>query len=261
MRTDPALRQRLDALERSDEEIAPGVSGRLARASASARGSPARGRRTRSRWRVPLALVRRRGRRRPRRSRAWIAPPPGRRRARDRRRSHQGAAAVARHLSAHRTAAKHSPTAASRAAGDLLRVGYTGAGRAYGVILSIDGRGVVTRHLPPIGDRAAPLEARRRGAPRPGVRAGRCAGVGAVLFRDGRHAVRGRADVDAARKAAAGDAPRAAGRAAPSPRGSRNPRFRSRKRSDRDAFRCCPALALLGGLPARRPPRRCSGSR
>jgi hypothetical protein len=33
--------------------------------------------------------------------------------------------------------------------GDLLRIAYTGAGRTYGVILSIDGRGGVTRHLPP----------------------------------------------------------------------------------------------------------------
>lgn len=42
-------------------------------------------------------------------------------------------------------------------AGDLLRLGYVSAGRAYGVILSIDGRGVVTRHLPPDGPRAASL--------------------------------------------------------------------------------------------------------
>lgn len=42
-------------------------------------------------------------------------------------------------------------------AGDLLRLGYVSAGRAYGVIVSIDGRGVVTRHLPPDGPRAASL--------------------------------------------------------------------------------------------------------
>jgi hypothetical protein len=42
-------------------------------------------------------------------------------------------------------------------AGDLLRVGYAGAGQGYGVILSIDGRGAVTLHLPPAGERAAPL--------------------------------------------------------------------------------------------------------
>jgi hypothetical protein len=42
--------------------------------------------------------------------------------------------------------------------GDLLRVAYRGAGRSYGVIVSIDGRGTLTRHLPPNGDRAAALK-------------------------------------------------------------------------------------------------------
>lgn len=42
-------------------------------------------------------------------------------------------------------------------AGDLVRVGYRAAGRAYGVILSIDGRGAVTLHLPAGGGRAAAL--------------------------------------------------------------------------------------------------------
>jgi len=46
-------------------------------------------------------------------------------------------------------------------AGDLLRVGYTSAGRAYGVILSIDGRGAVTMHLPPVGSESAPLDQSR----------------------------------------------------------------------------------------------------
>ena len=41
--------------------------------------------------------------------------------------------------------------------GDVIRVGYRAAGRAYGVILSIDGRGHVTMHLPTGGDRAVPL--------------------------------------------------------------------------------------------------------
>lgn len=43
-------------------------------------------------------------------------------------------------------------------AGDLLRVGYASGGRPFGVILSIDGRGTVTMHLPPKGDRAVALE-------------------------------------------------------------------------------------------------------
>jgi hypothetical protein len=41
--------------------------------------------------------------------------------------------------------------------GDLLRVGYAGAGRPFGIIFSIDGRGMVTRHFPDRGDRAAAL--------------------------------------------------------------------------------------------------------
>jgi hypothetical protein len=45
-------------------------------------------------------------------------------------------------------------------AGDVVRVGYRAAGRTHGVILSVDGRGVVTVHLPDRGGEAAPL---RRG--------------------------------------------------------------------------------------------------
>ena len=41
--------------------------------------------------------------------------------------------------------------------GDVIRVGYHAAGRAYGVILSIDGRRHVTVHLPTSGDRAVAL--------------------------------------------------------------------------------------------------------
>jgi hypothetical protein len=44
-------------------------------------------------------------------------------------------------------------------AGDVLRIGYRSAGRSYGVILSIDGGGGVTLHLPAAGRRAVPLQA------------------------------------------------------------------------------------------------------
>jgi len=47
---------------------------------------------------------------------------------------------------------------------DLVQVAYQAAGRRYGVVVSIDGRGVVTRHLPPAGEHAAFLKA---GAPVP----------------------------------------------------------------------------------------------
>ncbi len=42
--------------------------------------------------------------------------------------------------------------------GDLVRLGYRAAGRRYGVILSVDGRGAVTLHLPPRGGQAALLQ-------------------------------------------------------------------------------------------------------
>jgi hypothetical protein len=59
---------------------------------------------------------------------------------------------------------RHSPSGSEALAdgavarpGDLVRVGYRAAGRAYGVVLSIDGRGAVTLHLPSGGARAAAL--------------------------------------------------------------------------------------------------------
>lgn len=42
--------------------------------------------------------------------------------------------------------------------GDVIRVGYRASGHRYGVIVSLDGRGAVTRHLPEQGRLAAPLE-------------------------------------------------------------------------------------------------------
>jgi hypothetical protein len=43
---------------------------------------------------------------------------------------------------------------------DVIQVSYVSAGRRYGVVVSVDGRGVVTRHLPPTGSGAAELDAR-----------------------------------------------------------------------------------------------------
>jgi hypothetical protein len=42
--------------------------------------------------------------------------------------------------------------------GDLVRVGYRAAGQRFGIILSVDGRGTVTLHLPIRGDHAAALD-------------------------------------------------------------------------------------------------------
>lgn len=45
--------------------------------------------------------------------------------------------------------------------GDTIQIAYWGVGGHYGVILSLDGRGVVTFHLPERGSQAVPLEAGR----------------------------------------------------------------------------------------------------
>jgi hypothetical protein len=50
------------------------------------------------------------------------------------------------------------PPGAAARAHDLVQLAYQGAGRRYGVIVSIDGRGLVTRHLPPRGPAAAALK-------------------------------------------------------------------------------------------------------
>ncbi len=47
---------------------------------------------------------------------------------------------------------------ASALPGDLIRVGYRAAGDTFGVIVSTDGRGGVTQHLPRSGARAESLE-------------------------------------------------------------------------------------------------------
>jgi hypothetical protein len=44
-------------------------------------------------------------------------------------------------------------------AGDVLRVGYQSVHAGFGAIVSVDGRGAVTRHYPVDGDTAAPLQA------------------------------------------------------------------------------------------------------
>jgi hypothetical protein len=49
-------------------------------------------------------------------------------------------------------------------ADEVVQIAYQAAGRRYGVVVSIDGRGRVTRHLPRSGEQAAALQA---GAPVP----------------------------------------------------------------------------------------------
>ena len=58
------------------------------------------------------------------------------------------------------SANRPEPLAASSVAraDDVIQLAYQAAGRPFGSVISIDGRGHVTRHLPRTGDRAARLE-------------------------------------------------------------------------------------------------------
>lgn len=47
---------------------------------------------------------------------------------------------------------------AAARAHDLLQLSYVAAGDAYGVVISVDGNGTVTQHLPDAGATAAPLD-------------------------------------------------------------------------------------------------------
>lgn len=64
-------------------------------------------------------------------------------------------------LSLFRQTPRGSETVADKATareGDVVRLAYRAAGQAYGVIVSIDGRGAVTVHLPPAGREAVRLQ-------------------------------------------------------------------------------------------------------
>ena len=148
--TDDALRGRLEALEQSDEGIARQYPAGWLAARIRARLPPS----PRLRW-IPLALA----------AAAaivllaapWraVAPgPAGPAGGEDRIKGLTPALTVYR-----RTAAGSETLADGSVArpGDLLRLGYNSARRPFGIILSIDGRGLVTLHFPPAGDRAAAL--------------------------------------------------------------------------------------------------------
>ena len=156
LREDAPLRARLQALEASDAELLSDVRFRQlaahVRARAAAHPEPARARALKALrpWPVTLALVT-----------AVIvlvmviprtAGPPTA--ETDRIKGLEPA------LSIFRRSGSCSETLADGAvarAGDLIRIGYGAAGRPYGVIVSIDGRGNVTRHLPTSGELAAAL--------------------------------------------------------------------------------------------------------
>jgi hypothetical protein len=165
LEAEEALRARLRTLDDSEEEISRRYpSGWLAarirqRLSANAsRRSPSIGRRL-FRWRLPIAVA----------ATAvvvlgvgWrlLGPlqlPPAWMKSRS---VEQGVRLKGRNLVLFRKTAAGSEVLADGArarAGDQIRIGYRASGRSYGVILSIDGRGVVTRHFPQEGERAALL--------------------------------------------------------------------------------------------------------
>ncbi|HEX9399134.1 MAG TPA: ActD-like protein [Anaeromyxobacter sp.] len=71
-------------------------------------------------------------------------------------------------LSPHLVVHRRTPAGAERVApgatvrpGDLVQLGYVAAGRPFGVIVSLDGGGAVTRHWPADGKAAGPLESGR----------------------------------------------------------------------------------------------------
>ena len=158
---DAQLRDRLDALARSDDELRQGALAETlperirTAAAARAHGAHRSSWRSAAYWAVPacaviaavviIAVVR---------ARAPWSVAPG---AIDGDRIKGPGAA----LTLYRRTDRGSETLADGAiarAGDLVRIGYRAAGRSFGLILSIDGRGIVTMHLPPAGDRAAPLD-------------------------------------------------------------------------------------------------------
>lgn len=154
---DVQLRYRLEALDRSDEALRDSID-RL-RSRLSAHQAPVRQRSIA--WLVPaaavalsavLAAV------------VWQTRVPGtslpaETTAIDRIKG--GASSGLPALALYRRTAEGSEQLADGAVahvGDLIRVGYRAAGRHYGVIVSIDGAGVVTMHLPPSGNRSAALK-------------------------------------------------------------------------------------------------------
>ena len=148
---DAGLRERLAALERSDDALRDQIE-RLAR---RAPPRPAFDRRRAIAWAIPsvvvvaivvIAVV-------------AVTDAPIRRPPDDRIKGtgENGGPALALYRRTPDGSERLADGAVARA-GDLIRVGYRAAGRRYGAIVSIDGRGSVTVHLPSAGDRAAALE-------------------------------------------------------------------------------------------------------
>jgi hypothetical protein len=160
LRSDPDLGARLEALERSNAEILernpPRLMAAAIRARARARREPATIRRPAFALAAAVAV-----------SVAALAVirPLSRDGGRD------GDVTRVKGLAPHlllyrRNASGAEPLApgSTARANDVVQIAYQAAGHRYGVIVSIDGRGRVTRHLPSAGPDAASLEP---GAPVP----------------------------------------------------------------------------------------------
>jgi hypothetical protein len=157
---DSQLRERIAALEASDEQLRQDrVPDRLEEgARRKLAGAGAKPRRSAVYWAMPavavtaLVVI----------AVALVSAPPDRgspaeqlKGGSDRIKGLEPALAL------YRRTAEGSETLADGAVarkGELIRVGYRPAGRSYGAIVSIDGAGNVTMHLPPSGDRAAALK-------------------------------------------------------------------------------------------------------
>lgn len=158
LQTDLELRNRIDALARSEEALAAeDPSGRIARGVMEriAANQPRRAAAKRPLGRLVLASAFAAGLIAAALSQPWSRLQPG-------AVSSDGIKGLEPTLTVYRRTAHGSETLADGAparAGDLLLLGYVSAGRRYGVILSLDGRGIVTMHLPANGGAAASLRA------------------------------------------------------------------------------------------------------
>lgn len=154
---DEALRTRLSSLEQSDREIAGGYPARVMAAAIRQRASADEYRNVGGRWRawlVPatvaatcvcvMAIAA---------ASLWIRQPA----PEDTTIKGGGEPSLVVHRRLNEGSEELNRGAVARQ-GDQVRIGYRASGHSYGAILSIDGRGNVTQHLPRTGDRAAALQ-------------------------------------------------------------------------------------------------------
>ena len=154
LQRDDALRQRLTSLDQSDqdlrreqfpEQLAEGIRQRIG-ARKTARPAAMRT----AYWALPAALV----------AATLLVTVVVPRMASAPDSDRERIKGLVPALTLYRQTAAGSETLADGAiahTGDVIRVGYRAAGRTHGIILSVDGQGTVTMHLPSDGDRAAPL--------------------------------------------------------------------------------------------------------